>query len=232
MTHIALVTGPVQYSNEQQAVCCRVYRCLYGRRYGHTPGHVVETNFNKESAFKVTVKLVQANSPLELILCSSTHILEAEALFENIKAPALFESVHRTLDNGSIQIPPNEYVVQPIARVRTLLQTSLRVLMLTCSASYATSTLLADFTRRTGIPVTIDTIHRYDDLYDDVIRAAWADTYDVLHIDLPWFAELASTGCLADLTDAIQANPDVIQDDIPGVLDAYTKYDGCYFGLP
>ncbi|GAK54012.1 hypothetical protein U14_05289 [Candidatus Moduliflexus flocculans] len=274
---IAVVIGPVEYSSEQQ--CLAGYADAHTHaNQGYNSGHVVETNSNKESAFKATIKLLQTGTPLDLILCSSTLILEgvmkavsyfegtlpqtphiislsedtwanasppqigriprkaillgelaAETLLENLKAPALFEYVHRVLENVPYRAQPAH--ATPAVATRAS-QIPLRVLMLKCSASYATSALLPDFTQRTSIPVDIDTIDEYDAYYDAVAREACADTYDVLHIDLPWFAELASAGCLADLTENIQAHPDVIRDYIPGVLDAYAKYGDSYFGLP
>ena len=279
LKHIAVVIGPIEYSSEQQCVAGYADAHAHANQ-GYNSGHLVETNFNKESAFKATVKLLQGGTPLDLILCSSTLILEgvmkavsyfegtlprtphiislseetwanasppqigriprkaillgelaAETLLENLKAPALFEYVHRILENGAQSIAQSSQPASSSTSIRAI-QTPLRVFMLQCSASYATSALLPDFTQRTGIPVEIDTVDEYDAFYDAVMREACAATYDVLHIDVPWFAELASAGCLADLTERIQAHPDVIRDYIPGVLDAYARYGDSYFGLP
>jgi DNA-binding LacI/PurR family transcriptional regulator/ABC-type glycerol-3-phosphate transport system substrate-binding protein len=157
--------------------------------------------------------------------------LAAETLLENIKNPVMFEYVHRTVDNGNLEEEPlKESFKATVITNRTT--RPLRILMLDDSAMYATSALLPDFIRKTGIQVTIDLTPEYDQQYNTIIRETGTATYDVFQVDSPWFQELAETGSLADLNPFIEKHLHVINDYIPGILEIYSRYQDRYFALP
>jgi multiple sugar transport system substrate-binding protein len=72
---IALFTGPEEYSSEQE--CIGVYRETLERNSIPFDRHFLSiTNFNKESSFKSAMKIFQSASLPELIIVTSTQILE------------------------------------------------------------------------------------------------------------------------------------------------------------
>lgn len=107
----------------------------------------------------------------------------------------------------------------------------IRVLMFEGGASEATQSLLPDFKKKSGIEVKIDRLDIYN-LYTNLYKEATKSDYDVFQIDIPWFAELADMDYLLKLDDFIKEYPESIKGFIPGVLEAYTKYNNNYYALP
>ena len=280
LNNLFLFIGPEEYSSEMQ--CVEGFRDAYeAQQAAWDDWRVLQTNFDKESAFKAAVKLLRNTTVSgSVLITSSSQILEgvsqavsflkasfqtapllvslseetwaasttnegilkvsrraiqlgelaAETLLKNIQQPALFEYIHRNLDNEflkeeELSPPPN----MPGLRGKTA--PPLRVLMLNGTAAYATEALLPDFSNQTGIEVSIETLG-YDELYDVITQELCAETYDVFQIDLPWFRELVDAKCLVDLGEFIGRAPETVSDYIPGVLDVYAKYHDSYFALP
>ncbi|MDF2613690.1 MAG: LacI family DNA-binding transcriptional regulator [Clostridia bacterium] len=92
ITKIAIMTGPSEYSSEKQ--CIEAYRDTLSKlAVNSSANYIQESNLNKEGAFKATVRLLQLGEIPELIITSSTQLMEGV-----IKALSFFE-------NEYIQMP-------------------------------------------------------------------------------------------------------------------------------
>ena len=85
ITKIALMTGPSEYSAEKQ--CIEAYRDTLNKfEVEVSKNYIQESNLNKEGAFKAAVRLLQLGEIPELIITSSTQLMEGV-----IKALSFFE---------------------------------------------------------------------------------------------------------------------------------------------
>jgi DNA-binding LacI/PurR family transcriptional regulator/ABC-type glycerol-3-phosphate transport system substrate-binding protein len=275
---IVLLTGPVEYSSEQQ--CIKGYQDAYGEtNIPWAPEKMLETNLDKESAFKAIVALLKERTTPAVCISSSTPILEgvikaiafldegnrqapviiglceetwadstdsavkkiprraiqlgelaAETLLEHIKNPVFFDVVHQQIENGPLHDKLSQTYTPGETTARRAPQ-ALKVFLFECASAHATSALLPDFSRKTGIQVAIEILD-YNTLYEAMTQEFQRGTADVFQIDLPWFTEFAADGCLVDLSEFIGRQPAVIRGYVPGVLDVYAKYHGKYFALP
>jgi len=155
--------------------------------------------------------------------------LSADILLGNISNSAFYETKSILMDNVKVNIAKGREPVQ-ISR-KTGSGDTLKVLMLDSSASYATFSLLADFKRKEGTNIEIETLS-YKELYEVIKDEKTASAYDVFEVDIPWLPEFAERGILDDLSAYIDNNPEAIQGLIPGILEAYAKYDNKFFVLP
>lgn len=154
----------------------------------------------------------------------------AEVILDNIDHSAFYDTKRIILDKCNY-FDEKKTIVQPNINKVLNGKNTLKVLMLDSSASYSTFSLLADFKKREGINVTIDTL-KYDELYEAILSESTTDSYDVFGVDIPWLPEFAEKGILTDLSKNIKDNPATIDGLIPGILDAYAKYDKKFYGLP
>ena len=153
----------------------------------------------------------------------------AETLMKTIQNPVLHEHVHLSIPNN----------ILPIYSKKTRQErppqsgdgNQLKILMLQGTAAYATSALKPDFFRKTGLDFDIE-MHTYDSLYRKILDASCGRDYDVFQIDIPWLLEFANDNRIINLDRYIEAEPDLTNDFIPGVLDKYSKYNEKYFALP
>ncbi|MFT4235019.1 MAG: sugar ABC transporter substrate-binding protein [Microbacterium sp.] len=110
---------------------------------------------------------------------------------------------------------------------------SLSVLLIT-SHEGAGNWLKEHYKEKTGIDLDL-TIVPYDEIGSTLAldQQSGANDFDVA---APWYVsigDLAADGAIQDLTDWIDATPDLDTDDfIPSIYDAYTEYDGKRWGLP
>lgn len=155
--------------------------------------------------------------------------IAAETLIDTIQNPVLHEHVHLTLPSNimSIYERSSKKERQPLGAEKK----PLRVLMLQGTASYATSALQPDFTRKTGLTFEIET-YTYDALYRKILDASTGSDYDIFQIDIPWLLEFATDGHIIDLNRYMQREPELTNDFIPGVLDKYSRCGEKYFALP
>lgn len=155
--------------------------------------------------------------------------IAAEILLDNIDNPAFHDVKRIILDNKNI-LSGNSFS-NSSAKKDTNPKNNLKVLMLDSSASYATYSLLADFRKKEGINVDIDTLS-YKELYDTIINETLLSKYDVIEVDIPWLPEFTEMGYLADLSKNIEDSPKTIEGLIPGILEEYAKYDDKFYVLP
>ncbi|MDA8226337.1 MAG: extracellular solute-binding protein [Desulfitobacterium hafniense] len=165
--------------------------------------------------------------PRQFMLMGET---AAEILLDNIERPAFYDSKNVILNNSDILIkePLERKAAERIIHNN---KHSLKVLMLESSSSYATFSLLADFRKKEGINVEIDTLS-YNELYETILEESLSSKYDVFSVDIPWLPELAEKGILSDLSGCIEDNPQSIEDLIPGILEEYAKYNEKFYVLP
>lgn len=154
----------------------------------------------------------------------------AEVLLDNIESPAFHEAKNIILDclDSPLTIESNKRSVK-INHISCA--DSIKVLMLDSSASYATFSLLADFRKKEGINVDIDTLS-YKELYEAIKQESCASTYDVFEVDIPWLPEMAEREMLFDLSGYIENNPKTIENLIPGILNEYARYNDKFHVLP
>jgi multiple sugar transport system substrate-binding protein len=69
----------------------------------------------------------------------------------------------------------------------------------------------------------------YEALHDKIVTSAPAGTYDVVHLDVIWPAELASKGLITNVTDKISAKD---KSDMLGGALSSALYQGKYYGMP
>lgn len=159
----------------------------------------------------------------------------AQLLQKNITSPVVFEPKSINLNDNikvaELAIPRKMHaVVKPLIKVNK----TIRVLMLEeHGTAAAINCLLPDFISQYGINVEIETLDIQKML--NKIITSWQDSheeYDVFMYDIPWLYQLASLGCLADISDYVQS--DSFQKDlfIPRSVDMYGKFDGKYYGIP
>lgn len=69
----------------------------------------------------------------------------------------------------------------------------------------------------------------YEALHDKIVTSAPAGTYDIVHLDVIWPAEFASTGVITDVTERF---PDSWKTDMLGGALASAEYQDKYYGVP
>ncbi|MCL2781342.1 MAG: sugar ABC transporter substrate-binding protein [Actinomycetia bacterium] len=74
-----------------------------------------------------------------------------------------------------------------------------------------------------------NTFVAYEALHDKIVISAPAGTYDVVHMDCIWPAELASKKMIVDVSDRI--TPTITDGLLPGTWQS-VDYDGKHYGLP
>ncbi len=155
--------------------------------------------------------------------------MSAEMLLSHINSSAFFEARSVLLDNLPLDIRHDH--AQPAPHWQAGNKGTLKVLMLGSSASYATYSLLTDFKRREGVNVEIDMLS-YQELYNAIKDDKPLGNYDVYEVDIPWLPEFVERGILSGLNEFIDENSQSIKELIPGILDAYAKYDDRFYVLP
>ena len=148
----------------------------------------------------------------------------AEALLDSLRNPLAHEGHYRRLES------PSPFITRPPSLSQYRGQ-ELRVLMLSGTSMQSVADLISDFEDKHATRVRIDSLEDnelHEALSDPRRRAA----YDVLQIDQPWMSDLASSGCLIRLNDRLEARPAMVQGLVPGVMDAYCRFDDGYYGLP
>ena len=153
--------------------------------------------------------------------------IAAEILVKNMKRNIFHETERIIKDNSTIEVSK-----KTLSSVLSKNHNDfIKVLMLEGSSYEATKSLLPDFKQMSVIEVKIETLDIYN-LYTKLYEEAKKSDYDVFQIDIPWFAELANSGYLLKLNDFIKEYPESVAGFIPGVLEAYSKYNNNYYALP
>lgn len=107
----------------------------------------------------------------------------------------------------------------------------IRVLMLKGESAYATSSLLTDFKKRTGIEVQIDTFD-YIGLYEKIKSSKNTDEYDVFMIDIPWLEELTQNDYIEQLDHLYDKNKDFLNNIDPQVFEFYSRANAHLYAVP
>ncbi len=148
----------------------------------------------------------------------------ADALLDSIRNPLAHEGEYRRLESS---VP---FAVRKQKPARYSGKT-LKVLMLNSTSRQAVSDLMSNFEDRHDARVQVD-ILEYDELHEALNDPARRKAYDVVQIDQPWMSELATSGVLVRLDDRLSLRPDMVKGFVPGVMDAYCRFDDGYYGLP
>ena len=107
----------------------------------------------------------------------------------------------------------------------------LRVIMLDSEASYATQSLLNDFSSKTRIDMEFHTLE-YEKMYDVIKEQAKTDYYDIFLVDIPWLNEFIREGVLTNLDNYIEENPELFASIIPEIVDDFAKYNNRFYAVP
>jgi multiple sugar transport system substrate-binding protein len=118
--------------------------------------------------------------------------------------------------------------------------TELNVLAEATLNSEVLSQLLPEFTKMTGIEVTIETAP-----FAQLVQRATLDfstsqgDFDIVSIPYDYLGAYAGSGYLEEITPLIEANADNVNADefstddiIPGLWDTAARWDGKYYGMP
>lgn len=271
-----LVTGPRENSSEAEYITGFALALSEAGHADLRQQWLVETNFNKESAFSSMVARLTGGECPDIVITTSLPLLagaqQAVAMLGPGREPEFVsladDSWAPTMRNGSRYLrrdplelggmaarlfldlandddggrnrsrvlaasrfkPKTREEVRASVRLRNQKKT-LRGLMLAGSASQAVESMLPAFERRTGLRVELDRrpmaeIGRL--MHDAEARA----DYDIFQIDQPWLGEAAADGLLYCLDDWLAARSGLAESWLPGVLDAYCRYEGRYFSVP
>lgn len=108
----------------------------------------------------------------------------------------------------------------------------LRILMMDTPQVHALLGLLKNFERQENIKAEVTVIPHHE-LYKAIVENHSSGTdkpYDVVMYDIPWLAELAAGGYLADITDALDSiDPEIF---LPGCFKYFSDFGHRYYGLP
>ncbi len=271
-----LVTGPLENSSERLSAK-GFLRAL--KKHGFDPNRdnrIVETNFNKESAFSsvvarlsgsptpdaiiATSQLLSAGSRKAVMLLAPEENPEFIALGESSWAqsdPAGVSIIRRDakalgqaaadlllerVENGATSLLRHNVVLEipgqetpptdrPLSRRIKPGSRPLRALMLTGASCSALELLLPSFEKSAGrkVEITQKSILEIGAILRD--KAARA-SYDIFQIDQPWLGEIAAEDLLLDLDAWFAAKPELFDIWLPGILDAYCRYDGRCYAIP
>ncbi len=272
-----LVTGPLENSSER-ASADGFLRALAAGGFPANPEQwVVETNFNKESAFSsVVVRLNGQPVPDAIITTSgllaagSQKAVRLLAPEENPKFITLGESswaptdlagaavvlrrdakglgqaaadllLERVENNPAVTprrqvllditqpgeapaAPPPSRRIKPGAK-------PIRALLLAGASCSALELLLPSFEKSAGhrVEITRKSILEIGEILRDPSARAG---FDILQIDQPWLGEVAAEGLLLELDAWLEEKRKNAGDWLPGVLDAYCRYNGHYYAVP
>lgn len=104
----------------------------------------------------------------------------------------------------------------------------LKMLLLECSASYATRLLSRRFTEETGIELIID-IESYDKIYEQIFVESNSDNYDIFQVNQPWLETLTKNDLLLDLTNYLDFDSLDYSKDI---LNIFSISDNKFMAVP
>lgn len=108
----------------------------------------------------------------------------------------------------------------------------LRILMMDTPQVHALLGLLKNFERQKNIMADVTVIPHHK-LYKEIVNnhsSGTDDPYDVVMYDIPWLAELAAGGYLADITEALDSlDPEIF---LPGCFKYFSDFGHRYYGLP
>ena len=108
----------------------------------------------------------------------------------------------------------------------------LRILMMDTPQVHALLGLLKNFERQEDIKADVTVIPHHK-LYKAIIdnhSSGTEEPYDVVMYDIPWLAELAAGGYLADITEALDSiDPEIF---LPDCFKYFSDFGHRYYGLP
>lgn len=271
-----LVTGPLVNSSER--ACADGFLSALGGAAGSLPREqlVLETSFNKESAFSVMVSRLNSAPPPDVIITTSTPLFagvqRAVGMFEIDPEPAfvtlgsdtwapanpahsrvlrrdsmaLGEAASRLLINllngndddrkrrrviDNAQFNPD---AMPKIRKSVRLRARgkhLKALLLAGPACSAVESILPAFQKDSGMKVDIFP-KSLPEIGAIIRNPAERAQYDIFQIDQPWLGEAAEDGLLYRLDDWLANRPALLNTWLPGIFDAYCRYQGHYYSLP
>lgn len=238
--------------------------------------YVVETNFNKESAFSaVATKLGEQFVPDAIIVTSrllfagvqkAVRILlsgvepQFYSLGEDSWAPSQLSGVRVLRRNArAVGVAAAEMLLglvegQSVSQSRRHVVVGvdskidspqaapankrhrqsgkpIKALMLGGSACSAVELLLPAFEKRTGVRVEV-TSQTLLEIIRIIRNPSERREYDIFQIDQPWLGEAASENILLELGPWLEKRPELSAKWLPGVQDAYCRYNGRLYTVP
>ena len=106
-----------------------------------------------------------------------------------------------------------------------------KVLMLDSPAYRALSNLLPDYEKKYGASAEFTALP-YDELIAVIEDENRRASYDVLQLDIPWIPDLVQGGALLDLKAYDPDVEKISEKFVPGVLSAYSRFNGSIFAFP
>jgi DNA-binding LacI/PurR family transcriptional regulator/ABC-type glycerol-3-phosphate transport system substrate-binding protein len=119
----------------------------------------------------------------------------------------------------------------PIHMIETKDEEPFRVLLNESPSSEAVKLLLADFKKKTGIDVIVDT-KPYEEIYDEIWSHRKSALYDVYSVDIPWLTDFVSSNMLVCLDDLYNNSKEYFERFPEDVLAKYAKIGNHFYGVP
>jgi ABC-type glycerol-3-phosphate transport system substrate-binding protein len=108
---------------------------------------------------------------------------------------------------------------------------TIKVLMLDSPAYRAIRDLTPDFEKKFGIKAEY-TAMDYSKLSALMESVESRSKFDVFLVDIPWIPDLVQSGALLELSEFSSEVEEISKSFIPGVLSAYSEFDGGIYALP
>lgn len=128
-----------------------------------------------------------------------------------------------------IKVKPEK--TNPIRMIETEKDEPFRILLNESPSSEAVKLLLADFKKKTGIDVIVET-RPYELIYDEIWANRKSTKYDIFSVDIPWLTDFVSAGILACLDDLYRDSGEYFDRFSDDVLEKYTKVGNRFYGVP